>query len=524
MSVKYPNYVNLTSSSGEQPNERTPSPPPRKKSLLPPQAPSKSISSKSTHYTSSSSPSESPTPTHVAPPPKLRFVILIKQELQELSPLQISPNDPYAQTMDNWPSDLSNPSPPLPPPMDLPNTKDGSRQWWIPGDIIRYAFLASRLQTSDLQAKILMMTGIESHGSSFKHALDTFNTTCNVDVLSVTTCTSAPQMMKTLTKCYFGVIEKDLVSKLAIPMFSVCNLCPSCNAHLMDQWEDHAVHCSSEVDHGEKGGFNGFPLEGRKGSTPCRPLLRFNWLQGKDACLDVTASLPLLSQMEEHTSGWLRVVPISRLGQTMIGRTYWLREDSKTNNQNPLSYEETDRSETLLSRTSFPFPLFCTLIQSRSAACSRVFAWNIYGDHVVSCTGSSPLTQTGMIDFLPRRTVTEASQPKRLKYEAKLALCSSKVAYASCNAQRMDRWGDHVVQCLSEVDVKFRHNLVHDILVDICSKVGIMVRKEAQIGFLSEDGNDLRPADLLLFNWLQSKDACLDVTDISPFPIMGATS
>nr|GEU77023.1 hypothetical protein [Tanacetum cinerariifolium]GEV40868.1 hypothetical protein [Tanacetum cinerariifolium] len=101
MSVKYPNYVNLTSSSEEQPNERTPSPPPRKKSLSPPQAPSKSISSKSTHYTSSSSPSESLTPTYVAPPPKLHFVILIKLEPQELPPPQISPNDPYVQTMDN---------------------------------------------------------------------------------------------------------------------------------------------------------------------------------------------------------------------------------------------------------------------------------------------------------------------------------------------------------------------------------------------------------------------------------------
>ncbi|GJZ81005.1 hypothetical protein Tco_0645999 [Tanacetum coccineum] len=86
ISVKYPNYVNLTSLCEEQPNERTPSPPPRKKSLSPPQALSKSISSKSTLYTSSSSPSESPTPTHVAPPPKLRFVILIKLEPQELPP------------------------------------------------------------------------------------------------------------------------------------------------------------------------------------------------------------------------------------------------------------------------------------------------------------------------------------------------------------------------------------------------------------------------------------------------------
>nr|GEV28355.1 hypothetical protein [Tanacetum cinerariifolium] len=44
------------SSSEEQPNEKTSSPPARKKSLSPPQATSKSISSKSTDYTSSSSP------------------------------------------------------------------------------------------------------------------------------------------------------------------------------------------------------------------------------------------------------------------------------------------------------------------------------------------------------------------------------------------------------------------------------------------------------------------------------------
>nr|GEW18064.1 hypothetical protein [Tanacetum cinerariifolium] len=56
MSVKYPTYVNPTSLSKEHPNERTPSPHHRKKSLLPPQGPPKSISSKSTHYTSSSSP------------------------------------------------------------------------------------------------------------------------------------------------------------------------------------------------------------------------------------------------------------------------------------------------------------------------------------------------------------------------------------------------------------------------------------------------------------------------------------
>ncbi|GKD08722.1 hypothetical protein Tco_1188407 [Tanacetum coccineum] len=120
MSVKTPTYVNLESSSEEHQNEKTPSPPLRKKSLSPPHVPSKSTSSRSTHYTSSSSPSESPTPTHVAPPPKLRFVIPMKLKPQELLPQTLSPNDPYVSTVNNWPPGPLNLSPPprvsRPPP------------------------------------------------------------------------------------------------------------------------------------------------------------------------------------------------------------------------------------------------------------------------------------------------------------------------------------------------------------------------------------------------------------------------
>ncbi|GKB01434.1 hypothetical protein Tco_0829478 [Tanacetum coccineum] len=118
----------------EHQNEKTPSPPPRKKSLSPPQAPSKSISSKSTHYTSSSSPSESPTPTHVAPPPKLRFVIPLKLEPQELPPLASSLNDPYVSNMDNWPLGPSKTSPPLRvtrPPPGFPHPPLGFEQLTI---------------------------------------------------------------------------------------------------------------------------------------------------------------------------------------------------------------------------------------------------------------------------------------------------------------------------------------------------------------------------------------------------------
>ncbi|GKF25743.1 hypothetical protein Tco_0081637, partial [Tanacetum coccineum] len=74
----------------------------------------------------------------------------------------------------------------------------------------------------------------------------------------------------------------------------------------------------------------------------------------------------------------------------------------------------------------------------------RVFVADIYGDHAlvkkltlgldmllyswdggldvcVDLTGSSPLTQTEMIDFVSGRAVIEAAQRKRVKYEAKCA-------------------------------------------------------------------------------------------------------
>ncbi|GKB71775.1 hypothetical protein Tco_0933187 [Tanacetum coccineum] len=164
--------------------------------------------------------------------------------------------------------------------------------------------------------------------------------------------------------------------------------------------------------------------------------------------------------MEDHTSDWLRVVPISGLGQTMNGRTY----------RCVLCYR--------LGVPLFSVPKLCS-------ACSRVFMGDIYEDHAVSCagivgikhrhnvlpdtlvdicywsgissgkevdigvgggrdkslrptdvllyswdcghdvcvdlTGSLPLTQTGMVDFVPGRAVVDDAQRKRGKYMAKCA-------------------------------------------------------------------------------------------------------
>ncbi|GJZ14825.1 hypothetical protein Tco_0550502 [Tanacetum coccineum] len=137
------------------------------------------------------------------------------------------------------------------------------------------------------------------------------------------------------------------------------------------------------------------------------------------------------SQMEYHTSDWLRVVPISELGKTMNGKTY----------RCVLCYR-------------LGVPLFS--VSKPCPACSKVFTGDIYGDHVVSCaevdiglgggcdkplcpmdmflyswdkgldvcvdlTGSPPLTQTRMVDFVPGRVVIDAAHRKRVKYKAKCA-------------------------------------------------------------------------------------------------------
>ncbi|GJY97357.1 ribonuclease H-like domain-containing protein [Tanacetum coccineum] len=68
------------------------------------------------------------------------------------------------------------------------------------------------------------------------------------------------------------------------------------------------------------------------------------------------------SQKEDHTSDWLRVVPISRLGQTMNGKTY----------RCVLCYR-------------LGVPIFS--VSKPCSACSKVFTGDIYRDHAVSCVG-----------------------------------------------------------------------------------------------------------------------------------------
>lgn len=53
--------------------------------------------------------------------------------------------------------------------------------------------------------------------------------------------------------------------------------------------------------------------------------------------------------------------------------------------------------------------------------------------------------------------------------------------------------------------------------MDICYWCGVAAWEEVSLGFWPENNNRLKPADLLIYNWENGQDICLDVTQVSPF-------
>ncbi|GKA45869.1 putative reverse transcriptase domain-containing protein, partial [Tanacetum coccineum] len=250
-------------------------------------------------------------------------------------------------------------------------------------DVLNYAFIASCLEYATLQPKLLRHEGIVAYGSTFDDALCVFNNVVEIDFLSNPSEVVAFRLMKKMADIYFTRVTKDVESYFSLSPWQ------------MALWQ---------------------------------------------------------SQREEHTLDWLRVVPISGLGHTMNGKTY----------RCVLCYR-------------LGVPLFS--VSKPCSTCSKVFTGDVYGDHAVSCagvigikhrhnavrdtlvdicfrsgisvgkevdiglgggcdkalrpadmllysweggldvcvdlTGSSPLTQTGMTDFVPGRAVIDVAQPKR---------------------------------------------------------------------------------------------------------------
>ncbi|GKD33773.1 hypothetical protein Tco_1249282 [Tanacetum coccineum] len=288
------------------------------------------------------------------------------------------------------------------------------------GDVLNYAFLASRLQSAELQTKLLRHTDIVAFGPNFDDALCVFNTSMEIDFLSNPSEIAAPKLMKKMANIYFTCVAKNAESTFSL------------SHRQMALWK---------------------------------------------------------SQMEDHTSDWLRTVPISGLGQTMN-------------------------------------------------ACSRVFVVDIYGDHAVSCagiigikhrhnivrdtlvdichrpgisagfdvcvdlTGSSPLMQTGMADFVPGRVVIDVAQRKRASgftFDDALSVFNTSMEIDFLSNPNglvaISKGGPHLL--LASGGSYFWVGTDYERLGGGCDKA-------------------LHPADILLYSWDRGLDVCVDLTGSSP--------
>ncbi|GJU13631.1 hypothetical protein Tco_1136027 [Tanacetum coccineum] len=135
------------------------------------------------------------------------------------------------------------------------------------------------------------------------------------------------------------------------------------------------------------------------------------------------------SQMEDHTSDWLRAVLISGLGQTMNGDIYGDHAVScasiigikhRHNVVRDTMVDICFRSG-ISARKEVDIGLGEGCDKPLRLADMLLYSWDEGLDVCVDLTGSSPLTQTGMVDFVPSHAVIDAAHRKRVKYEAKCA-------------------------------------------------------------------------------------------------------
>jgi hypothetical protein len=88
-----------------------------------------------------------------------------------------------------------------------------------------------------------------------------------------------------------------------------------------------------------------------------------------------------------------------------------------------------------------------------------------------------------------------------------------------CRKVCLDRFGEHAVHYREIPSFKYKHDFVRDVLFDDFKRARVSVKKEALVNFLSDPlkgRSTLRLADILLYEWVGGKHACVDLTGVSP--------
>ncbi|GJW50383.1 hypothetical protein Tco_0091734 [Tanacetum coccineum] len=98
------------------------------------------------------------------------------------------------------------------------------------GDVLNYAFLASRLQSVNLQTKLIRHAGFVAFRPIFDDTLSMFNTSMETDLLCNPTETAAPKLMNKMADIYFT---------------RPCSTCS--RVFNEDIYGDHAISCAGIV-------------------------------------------------------------------------------------------------------------------------------------------------------------------------------------------------------------------------------------------------------------------------------------
>jgi len=111
-----------------------------------------------------------------------------------------------------------------------------------------------------------------------------------------------------------------------------------------------------------------------------------------------------------------------------------------------------------------------------------------------------------------------------LRYRLMIPLFPIDEVCIVCRMECLDTFGEHVVHCKELPGFKYRHDFVRDVLFDIFRRAGVSVKKEAPVNFLTdplERRPTLRSADVMVYEWVGGKHACVDLTRVSPLVGLG---
>ncbi|GJZ10821.1 hypothetical protein Tco_0545580 [Tanacetum coccineum] len=259
------------------------------------------------------------------------------------------------------------------------------------GDVLNYAFIASRLQSATLQTKLLRDVGIVAPGSTFDDALCVFNNAMEIDFLSNPSEVAAPKLMKKMADIYFTRVTKDAESSYS--------LSPRQMALWQSQKEDHTLDWLCVV-----------PISGL-GQT----------MNGKTyrSVLCYRLGVPLFS-VSKPCSACSRVFIKDIYGDHAISCDGIIRIKHRHNMVCDTLVNICFRSG-ISAGKEVDIGLDGGHDKKLRPANMLLYSWDGGLDVYVYLTGSSPLTQTGMSDFAPGRAVTDAAQRKRGKYMTKCA-------------------------------------------------------------------------------------------------------